>query len=251
MSFAACSEIAEEERFVEIPLPDVNRNVLIEDFTGQSCTNCPEATKIIHELQELYGSDAVVAVGIYSGPFGKPKGSTSVNLVTDLGQQYWDHWFTSSTGQPIGMVNRQILEREQWKQAVAEALAKPTQMAISSDVEYFGYKREVKVSVNAFDPMHKEGTLYVWLTEDNIEAFQMVGSTPKKDYIHNHVFRAAMNGDWGETVELGSLDTKFNNEYRYTLDESWKEDDIHVVIFIATEDGVEQVVTHALNEPLY
>ena len=51
----ACDNIAEEDRLIYEPLPEVNRSVLIEDFTGQRCVNCPTAADEIQKLQKEYG----------------------------------------------------------------------------------------------------------------------------------------------------------------------------------------------------
>ena len=58
----ACSHIDEDERLIYVKPADVARAVLIEDFTGQRCINCPAATDVIHQLQEAYGDDKVIAV---------------------------------------------------------------------------------------------------------------------------------------------------------------------------------------------
>ena len=64
---ASCSNIAEDDRLIYIePVLNAGRNVLIEDFTGQRCTNCPKATDAIHEMQEAYGS-SVIPVAIHCG----------------------------------------------------------------------------------------------------------------------------------------------------------------------------------------
>lgn len=253
MVTASCSEIADDERFVEVQLSqtsDSQRHVLLEDFTGQSCVNCPEAAEVIHELQSLYGDDIVVAVGIYSGPFGKPKGSTAVSLVTDLGETYWDHWFNSNTSQPIGLINRQTsLGKDDWKKAVMEALSAKTSMKIEINSQnYEEASREYHLTVQVTDSTLAEGNLQVWLIENGFVGSQMLNngsSTPKRDYVHNHVFRASMNGDWGETITLGSADGT-SRSYSIVLDEKWNAANMEVVAFVYTNQGVEQVVKYPL-----
>ena len=49
---SSCSDLDEQDRFVYIKPADAARKVLIEDFTGQRCPNCPSATDEIHHLQE-------------------------------------------------------------------------------------------------------------------------------------------------------------------------------------------------------
>ena len=84
----ACDNVDEGERFegpldLEEVLAKSEKNVLIEDFTGQRCTNCPNAAQKIHEFQEQYGKDRVIAVAIHGGGFGvdeiKPNGQPNPN----------------------------------------------------------------------------------------------------------------------------------------------------------------------------
>lgn len=250
---ASCSEIGENERFIEVQIPDLStpsqRHVLIEDFTGQSCVNCPEASKLIHSLQERYGSDVVVAAGIYSGPFGNPKGSSSVSLVTQLGETYWDHWFTSTTSQPIGIINRRVIaDKEDWTKAVIEALAESTKMKIQVQESLFDEtNRQYILTIQVTDPNHTEGHLQVWLIENGFVGSQMTpnATRPNKEYVHNHILRASMNGDWGEMVDLGTEGS--SRTYSRILDESWNADNMEVIIFVYTEEGVEQVIKHKVT----
>ena len=70
MLLAACSYIEEDERLIYVKPAEVKRHVLLEDFTGQRCINCPKASDEIKALQEQYGEENVIAVGIHSGPLG-------------------------------------------------------------------------------------------------------------------------------------------------------------------------------------
>ena len=42
-----CNDIDSDERFIELPPIEGNRVVLLEDYTGQSCPNCPEGHRVI------------------------------------------------------------------------------------------------------------------------------------------------------------------------------------------------------------
>ena len=64
----ACDEVSTDERLTYVEPPEVGRAVLIEDYTGQYCVNCPRATEEIERLVEQYGDSVVVAVAIHSGP---------------------------------------------------------------------------------------------------------------------------------------------------------------------------------------
>jgi hypothetical protein len=44
------------------------RNVLIEDFTGHRCKNCPKASKEIANLVDAFGNDRIIGLAIHAGP---------------------------------------------------------------------------------------------------------------------------------------------------------------------------------------
>ena len=100
----ACSHIADDERLIYVkPAPTV-RSVLLEDFTGQRCINCPKASEEISALQQQYGEDAIIAVGIHAGPLAMHPDSRFVGLATDTGDEYFDHWHLEY--QPVGLIDR-------------------------------------------------------------------------------------------------------------------------------------------------
>ena len=66
-----CDEVDEADRYVYVKPAAVGRNILIEDYTGQRCVNCPTGNDQLHALQEQYGADTVIVVGFHSGPLAK------------------------------------------------------------------------------------------------------------------------------------------------------------------------------------
>ena len=84
--FASCDNISEEERLVyEKPEP-AKRVVLLEDFTGQKCSNCPNANELIETLQNDFG-DNLVVVGIHGGPLGFKGSAKLLGLATEVGDE--------------------------------------------------------------------------------------------------------------------------------------------------------------------
>ena len=100
---SSCDEISTDERLTYVEPPQACRGVLIEDYTGQYCVNCPRATEEIERLVEQYGDTSVIAVAIHSGPFSKNKGELTP-LYTEVGDMYFNTWGLSA--QPVGLVDR-------------------------------------------------------------------------------------------------------------------------------------------------
>lgn len=246
MAAASCSNIDEGDRLIEVKPAEVGRAILIEDFTGQRCNNCPTGTEIINGIVEAYGEDNVIAVGIHSGPLGFPGTATAVGLVTDTGNEYYSHWDKENKmGQPWVIFNRKTSpdsHYNNWAAMVSTIISEKSNLTVNIANAYDAASRTLTTTVGADGLSGSvKGKLQVWIVEDGVTALQKMpdGSTNKK-YIHNHVFRAAVNGTWGEdvTVKEGETTTK---QYSYKLPEAWVADNIAVVAFVYNDSGVENV----------
>jgi hypothetical protein len=82
----------------------------------------------------------------------------------------------------------------------------------------------------------------VWLLEDGIQTLQLMpDGSANQEYIHNHVFRTAVNGIWGEDFSIKEGETA---EYTYTqaLEPNWNKEQLSVVAFVYNDGGVQQAV---------
>uniref|UniRef100_UPI00402A1AC2 Omp28 family outer membrane lipoprotein n=1 Tax=Prevotella sp. TaxID=59823 RepID=UPI00402A1AC2 len=246
MAAASCSNIDEGDRLIYVKPAEVGRAILIEDFTGQRCVNCPTGTEIINGIVDTYGEDNVIAVGIHSGPLGFPGTATAVGLVTGTGNEYYSHWDKENKmGQPWVIFNRKTSpdsHYNNWAAMVSTIISEKSNLTVNIANAYDAASRTLTTTVGADGLSGSvKGKLQVWIVEDGVTALQKMpdGSTNKK-YIHNHVFRAAVNGTWGEdvTVKEGETTTK---QYFYKLPEAWNADNIAVVAFVYNDSGVENV----------
>jgi len=82
------------------------RTVVIEKFTGHKCSNCPEASRKLDELQEFYGNN-LISVSIHPGDLVEFTGTddnypydfttnTSDTISNDMG----------ATFLPLGTINK-------------------------------------------------------------------------------------------------------------------------------------------------
>lgn len=250
----ACDEVDEADRLKFIKPEPTGRCILIEDFTGQACVNCPTATDIIEELQAAYSADTIIAVAIHSGGLGvKPSEKHPDGLATDLGDRYYNYWKIEY--QPMGVIDRSDgpQDKDWWTAKVNWDMQQPQPSKVNIDVEttFDEVSRTLDIEVDVIAAENDtEGKLQLWITEDNIVAFQDMpqekGGGTKADYVHNHVLRDAVNGDWGEDVSLKEGSSKhFSHTYR--VNTAWKAADLAVVAFVYNSDGVVQAKRHKLN----
>lgn len=233
-SLAACDDIAEDERFSPDPIAfEPTKNVLIEDFTGQNCLNCPNAADATRALQELYGEEHVIAVAIHGGELTLPLPYDSpYQLATQTGNEYNEHW--GVTTWPCGMVDRTggLLEYTSWSARAVQRLQQEAALKLHATADYDAATRSLDVSISAQADELPDATLQVWLVEDSITGLQrMPDGTMNRSYLHNHVFRAALNGDYGAPLaQTATLTT-------YTVPENYDPRHLAIVAFAWNNTG--------------
>lgn len=255
MAAASCSNIDEGDRLIYVKPAEVGRAVLIEDLTGQRCINCPTGTDIITGIIKTYGEDNVIAVGIHCGPLGFAGNSKRVGLKTDTGDEYYTHWANGTNlGQPSAIFNRKkgkgpIDNLNNWAAEVGLIISEKANLSVNIANAYDAKTRKLTTKVGAFGVNGTvSGKLQVWIVEDGIKAMQLMpDGSANQEYIHNHVFRAAVNGTWGEDITVKEGETT-SNDYSYVLPETWNADNISVVAFVYNGNGVENVAKKHIVE---
>lgn len=280
-SFTSCGDVAEEERWTNLTiLPNeggssggvmvgggllggvtlnLPKNVLIEDFTGQRCINCPEAASAIGELQTSLtnaGASRIVAVAIHGGSMAIAEDSVSggLGLANEQGMAYHTHWQIDSW--PMGIVDRQggPVKYTEWSSRAVSRLADTPlcQIEVKTSVapnEADSTCSDLTITVNGkfMDNAPETAKLQVWITESDIQRLQfMPDGSRDAAYVHNHVFRAAVNGPWGEEI---NKTLRISKVYTFTTKPYWNIDNLAVVAFLYTEaDGVLQVVEKPVED---
>ena len=252
LAATACSNIDEDERLIYVKPTEVGRTVLIEDFTGQRCIFCPKGTEAIEGIVEAYGSDNVIAVAIHSGPLGFSGSSKAIGLMTETGEEYYKHWDSANKlSQPWALFNRNAApntDYNTWSSYVAGVISQKAKLSINIENSYDESTRTLTTNIDNFGTDGTTtGKLQVWLIEDNIVALQLMpDGSANAQYVHNHVFRAAVNGTWGEAVRV-SEGEKASKQYTYTLPEDWNAKNVSVVAFVYNDTGVEQAAKQAIE----
>ena len=273
LTLCACDEIDEQDRFQKVEIASGGesggegggegtgfgaKNVLIEDFTGQRCINCPLATNTISTLQASFGHDRVIPVAIHGGDLTL---AAPTGLANEIGNTYTAERGVSS--KPKGEVDRtgSLLDQEKWGTTVLERIAITAHVKL--DVENIALdadKRELSFNVNAAaDLTGAQGLLQVWLTESHIHKYQATpdhnrypqypASGYDLNYEHNHVLRACVSAKDGDALTLvaGGSETR---TYKYILDADWVADNMSVVVIAYNAaQGVLQVIEQPVKQP--
>lgn len=238
------------------------QNVLIEDYTGHTCGNCPEAAEVAHQVQTLYGKDRVIVVAVHSGPFAYPvPPDYATDYQTPEGNELDKIFRISRAGNPNGLVNRKVYNgkfiqsKDNWAAATTEYLAEKPALGIVATSSWDESSKSV--TVNAELTFITEGTpdyyLSAWITESGLVGDQTdYRKSPShiEDYEFDHVLRSSIGGAWGEQLSATATaaGTKISKTLTYTFpaDKDWKPENCDVVLFVhrhQTEKNVVQAVS--------
>jgi hypothetical protein len=218
------------------------RKVLLEDFTGQKCPNCPQAAEVAHNLKTIYGEQLVILT-VHAGPYSVPEstGNFTADYRTTEGSEL--NTFFGFPGYPMGMVNRteyggmRILLKDSWEAAVDVQAALEPEAAITITNTYTAGTRflECTLETEFLVSMEETFNICAFITESGIVSPQQTPQGVNLTYEHNHVLRTSMNGTWGDVVgEDGQfvIGSTVTNSYSYTLPEAWNAENCSVVAFI-------------------
>lgn len=255
VALSSCDSVDADDRYIELPAVEVTRGVLVMDFTGQRCTNCPIAHTAIEQLEEQYG-DAFIAVSVHAGVQSLPISNTRLNgLGTPVGEVYNQQMGVSTHGYPSIVVDYGSTVYQgtgaEWVSAVRHDLAIAAPLSIDCEARHTVSatgESQIQIDCRMLADRNIDGNLQLWIVEDDIVAAQMGNdwSGYNRDYVHNNVLRAAANGDWGQPVNLEANiynTTSATYTISGTWEESWNIDHLKIVAFVYTgTEGVLQVV---------
>ncbi len=263
LSLFSCDTIKEGDRFDPVDPGESRKVVLLEDFSGVKCVNCPAATKTADNLLKLYPDNLVVLVlhGKNSGGYGDPfDGEQDFRLpeVAELFEAMGGDNNPGYIGYPFGMVNREIvgnsefLATDKWATRVSEELQKPQALDIvisklptySEDDD----KVEVKVDVKTIGELPAGSySLVIQVSESGIKGSQLLGDgSVNKEYKHKHVLRSFVNGTWGESIAIPVSGNTISKNFTIELDEKWEKDNCSIVAYVYNSETKRSIVQAAI-----
>lgn len=242
VAFVSCDVIPENDRYIEVEDQGGERvqRLLIEEFTGHKCVNCPDGAAIVHEIQEYYPG-RVVVVGIHAGMLATPTGEfAKQNFMTADGTKYYNEFGVQ--GNPAALLNREhfagedwaVRTKEKWMTYAISELGKEPVCEVLPTVTYNAETREltVETEVEAYENMPADLNLQVQIVENVIGMQLKSGDVIDEEYEHNHVFRTSVNGTWGEAIESLPAGEKKTYTCATTFNEKWVPENSAVVVFV-------------------
>lgn len=226
--------------------------VLIKDFTGARCVNCPDAATYAHNLQHQLGEDHVFIMSVHAGFQAQPMGQFP-DFLTDEGTE----WYNNHDSNPlfaidhVALTDGNTLSVEQIDAPVAAALAEEQSFEIVVTPRYDETSRQLNVDVKAMSLNDMDGqfNITVCLVEDHIIGWQTTPSGVDREYDFRNVFRGTLNGAYGDQFESVHVDSNemFQFNYSTDLNADYNADECYLMVYISMGDQILQTAVRKIK----
>jgi len=229
----------------------MRKQVLLEDFTGHKCPNCPEWGIFAHDMAEAVDHKLVImalhgaqwysepdATGLYTADL---RCEAAIELVDAFG----------ILGLPTGLIDRTDygtqINPNNWESIINEQLALDPVVGIKLKNTYYPNLNSVIIDVetDVFADLPGNFKLCVYLTENHFVSPQQnnnpeIGPSPDwVDYENNSLVREAINTTYGEhitsTGEIVNGET-YSSQFIYNINEEWVTENCNIVVYLYNEE---------------
>lgn len=233
------------------------RNVLVEVFSTERCTNCPAGHETL--AYALGGKPYVIELvhhaGFFTDKFTIPEStayewfykcsdySSTFAPAFMMDRTHWDalpDYYYYPTPMSMSFGSKAL------KAAYAEAAAVPALANISITPTYNADERLLSLDVEAEALVATEGyehpALNVFLTENEVFSVSQEGTFGS--YTHQHIARQCLTTTWGEGFEAGGT---ISRHYEVTLPDGWNADNMTAVAFVANYNARSNADCRVMN----
>ena len=226
------------------------RNVLLEEFTTEKCTNCPRVAKYVHDAMS------------------EPEFQGRLNTMENHAGYYTDSftttfhndwlWFYDNQYAPAVMYDRAVNEEnaitavsnpgseQELFENIRYRLRQPAfvSMKVTADVDKDNQVINVKVTGTRAkkDFTVNPARITVVLTETNLAAVSQAGAG--SDYTHYNVGRR-VNSTWGDVIEWNGDDYTYTCTIPYT--QNYVMDNLGILAFIHDYDATDKTKCEVAN----
>ena len=229
------------------------KTVLIKDFTGARCVNCPAAAEYAHSLQHQLDEDHIFIMSVHAGYLAQPIGSFP-NFLTEEGTE----WYNNHDANPLFAVDHVALtdgntfNEGQIDAPVTAALEEEQSFEIVVGARYDEADRQLQVSAQAIALNDMDGQFYITacLVEDNIVGWQTIPGGVDKEYVFRNVFRGTINGAYGEAFEDYHVDSDdtFSFSYSTEINADYNAEECYLMVYIYDKSQGDKILQTAVKK---
>ena len=260
-----------EEKPLVIPdfvPPTSGKVVLIEEFTGASCTGCPQGAAKVEELLNLLPNN-VAAVAIHGAFLSEPIANKSkYDFRNEDAAVLEQEPSFALQSKPAAMIDRSEVVPGQpiikdsppsWGTFVEELLKEDQELELTIDAIVDNGVLEVTVFGTALVGLPGNYNLGVYVTQSHIIDYQKTTGSTIPDFEFNHFLRKSLtNVPYGNVIDSDLLiGDSFERNFTFTLPTDldpmipeWKVEDLEVVAYVSRDGGTVAPIIQAAKKKL-
>jgi hypothetical protein len=235
------------------------KKVLVEEFTGASCPNCPDARTALATIAAA-NPNRLIVLEVHNDktPQGKKiEGVSKYDFTNAQASELADLFYPGLGSIPQGGVDRvisgstRLMPKSAWGSAINSRLSITTSANIKLTNTYDDTKREgvIKVHIGYTVDVPNKQNLTVALIEDDIVDAQEYTDSINHNYTFKHVFRKIFTATSGSPV-LDSIAIKkagrvYEGGFKYTIDPAWVPANCRLVVFLQNNEGDNKEILQA------
>ena len=237
----------------EEPIVAMGKTVLIKDFTGVRCSNCPSAAEYAHNLQHQLSEDHIFILGVHAGSLAQPVGQFP-DFTTPEGTA----WYANQSINPLFNVDYVSLEgghalySDELDVPVAAALEEDQTFEIRISDTYNESTRQLDVAAVAMAVTDVEGDFHVTacLVEDNIVGMQLTLGGLNQEYVFRNVFRGTLNGAEGQVFLNGQAGEGelFHFNFSTELNPDFNADECYLMVYVSDNSQGGKILQTAMKK---
>ncbi|MEO6833456.1 MAG: Omp28-related outer membrane protein [Chitinophagaceae bacterium] len=256
--------------FMAAPETANPRMVLVEEFTGVTCPNCPLGQQALVTLEAAHpGQLAIMSLEIFGQTQTNPVNENGVKTINDnrtqAGTDLSSGIYGANNSIPIAGIDRvplsgaMLIGRGSWASQIDTRVNTPSPANISMISSYDASSKKVtlKVHVAYTSSVIVGQKLTVALIESGVIDAQVLPYSPNPadptvnaNYVHNHVLRDILTSPVGDAL-LGDKSTKvagqvYERTFVYTIPPNVLNlDNCQFVAFVANDNAGDKEVVQA------
>ena len=200
--------------------PNTNtlQNVLLEDFTGHTCTNCPAAATIAKNL-EAANPGRVIIASIHASIGSSFQATSAPDFLTDYTTEEGDTYaneIPSFFGNPSGTINRLggglantlWYLSSAWTTKTTSVLGDSPKANLQVKTNYYPQTRGLFVHTESefLTTLTSEYAIVIYLIRKAVVSSQKLSNgTTDLAYVHHNVMSSVINGTWGTTIGVAPV----------------------------------------------
>jgi hypothetical protein len=240
-----------------------NHNVLIEEFTGASCPNCPQGHAIIENITSANpGRINSMALHLKGFPQAAPVNGGTYDFRTDAATYIGAHIYPGVNAEPMAGIDRVIYttgmleDRANWPTDASTRLSVPNKvnLYVTSNFKSSDTTASIQVKIAYTQALIDTENVTIAIVEDTLYDKQEDGLNTDNNYLFNNILRATITAAAGDPVkaptsgkEAGRVVISNYNNVKITNIVNPKH--CRVIAFVA-KTGSSQEVLQSVQTPL-